>query len=436
MIIKKYILKHMDYTLGKFFMEGQQTINAIFYKSTFNHLPLPLKRLIHNKNEFTDLNKENCDEWYINEDGGFLIDAWLMDRAIPTNRDNYKKYIERGKTPKSWMFDNYGFSFIDNYWFYDENENITWEQIKEICNDKDEYYSVNQNIEDNIVHYKGHNSTLGGQLEKFWYNQNNELYLCKKVDKPYQILNAREIIASLIYNKQGYPACKYNFVLDHENEIVGCTCKAFTDENIELVTAYELLEEYNLTQQDDVYELICELAGREGIDAQIVSDYMDIQTIVDFLITNRDRHEGNIGFLRDTNTLKFLMPAPIYDSGSSKHMEGQFPETAKDTTINGLYSTELECLNHVKNFKLINIDKLPNEEEILQILDKCDYIPNKRKDKFLNLYREKIQYLRELQLTRPIQNAPIYTENMLAKYGYSALDEKNIDLDNEDEIII
>lgn len=432
-MIREYVLKHMNYTLGKFLMEGQQTIGAMFYKDTFNHLPLPLKRIIHGQNEFLDTNEETPEAWVINEDGVCLIDAWLSDRAIPTNRDNYRKYIERGKNPKLWMFDNHGFSFTDNYWFFDTTENITWEQIKQLRLNMDEYCTINQNIGDNILKYKGHNSTLGGELEKFWYNCNGELYLCKKVDKPYQILNAREIFASTIYEKQGYPACKYDFVFDHENEVVGCTCKAFTSENIELITAYELLEEYNLTQQDDVYELICELAQKNGLAAQYVSDYMDIQTMVDFLVTNRDRHEGNIGFLRDAHTLKFIDIAPIYDSGSSKHMEGQYPETVMKTTINGLYETEQEMLNHVKNFKLIDIDKLPTERELLSILSKCDYIPDKRKNKLVSLYKDKVILLKEMQLSKSIQVVPKYSDNILKQYGYDTFDIYGIhpDLDNK-----
>ncbi len=394
---KCYTLKHKDRSVAYFEIAKQDVVSAEIFKHNIDYLPLPLKRIIHNKSEFIE--KETWEAFILNEEGCYLVENWLSNREIPQNRENYNAYIKKKTSARQWMLENNAYSFTDCYWIEKDFEPLTWDNIVTKLSGVDEYYS----IKDSSNMYKGHNSTLGGTLEKFWYKSDGILKLCKKTSKLDDVLNAREVIASLIYKRQGFKkACDYDFVYDTEGDIVGCKCVAFTNENTEIVTAYDLLEEHNRTQSDDVYELIQEFASDYGLDKQIVSDYMDLQTLVDFLITNRDRHQENIAFLRDANTLKLIDVAPIYDSGSSRHLEGQHPETISNTTVNGLYPTELECLDHIKNIFILDLDKLPSKWEIKAILDKCKNITEVRKDKLLSLYEGKIGYLRQLQQNRKI----------------------------------
>ena len=198
------------------------------------------------------------------------------------------------------MLENNAFSFVDCYWIENNNEKLTWNDIKVKMDDVDEFLFAKS--EDKF--YKGINSTLGGELEKFWFKKNNQLYLCKKVAKNFDILNAREVIASLIYEKQGYNnACHYNFITDKEDEVIGCTCKAFTNENIELITAYDLLEEYNMTQQNDVYERIIDYAVKYGCNEDDARNYMDIQTIVDYLINKLNFNVDEINLNNETSLM-------------------------------------------------------------------------------------------------------------------------------------
>lgn len=397
-MITQHSLYHKDKLIATFCLNNNEVTKLAIYKSNIDLLPLPLKRIIRYKNEFIDNNMPeslNKDFYFGNDEGCWLFEDWLSDRQLPVNRDNLNKYLSRGKSAREWMLENNAFSFVDCYWIENNNEKLTWNDIKVKMEDVDEFLFAKS--EDKF--YKGINSTLGGELEKFWFKKNNQLYLCKKVAKNFDILNAREVIASLIYEKQGYSnACHYNFITDKEDEVIGCTCKAFTNENIELITAYDLLEEYNMTQQNDVYERIIDYAVKYGCNEDDARNYMDIQTIVDYLINNRDRHQGNIGFLRDSSTLQIIKPAPIYDSGSSKHLEGEKPESVEYTKVNGLYSTEIKCLSHIKNWDIIDIDKLPTTTEIKDILDKCIYISDIRKNTLLNLYDKKCDYIKEKQL--------------------------------------
>lgn len=399
----KYYLYHKTKQICIFTLEKQDITSCIIDKADINYLPIPLKRILHNKDEF--IVSEDDKSIVLNDEGIVLLDYWLSDRKIPINRDNYEKYIKKNNSALLWMLENYAYSLTDCYWVNNESAPINYDKILMFKDNIDNYVSIT--IQNNHF-YKGVNSTLGGQLEKFWYKSNGKVKLCKKIEKPFDVINAREVIASLIYKKQGFRNfCNYEFVKDRADEVVGCKCFSFTNEDTELITAYELLEEYNLTQQDNVYELIPELAAKLGADKTEVEKQMDLESIIDFLILNRDRHQGNIGFLRNSNTLKIQSIAPIYDSGSCKHLEGAYPEDLLNTSINGLYNTEQELLSHIKDFSALDIYKLPSVEEIKAIYDECDYISEKRKQKLLGAYEERIKFIKDKQLENEYSDVEI-----------------------------
>lgn len=414
-----YTLKYKNLNLAVFRIKTVYVDKCVFNKMYVEHLPLPLKRLLK-KGQFEEFILDENELFYeLNEDGCTLFDIWLANREIPVNRFHYSEYISKTSTPRQWLLKNNGYSFTDSYWIESEEGIKEWDGILDIRRTLDTFYLT----KDKNNRYKGHTSTLGGQLEKFWFNKNGEVYLCKKADPSYDILIAREYIASMIYQKQGYKNfCEYK-LLYKDNYIVGCICKNFIEEGQDLISAYDLLEEYNLTQSPNVWDYIIEKANQYGLDKSIVSDYLDIQIIVDFLISNRDRHQSNIAFIRDEDSGIIIKPAPIFDNGSSKYMEHQHPESLYRTTVNGLYNTEMECLQHVSNFNLIDISKLPKEEELRNTLESCQSVSPNRKDNLLTMYRDRVNFLKEIQL--------IYNRRLNIKEFIQARVEQSHDLESE-----
>ncbi len=62
--------------------------------------------------------------------------------------------------------------------------------------------------------------------------------------------------------------------------------------------------------------------------------------LIDAVIINTDRHHGNYGVLRDAETLEWISPAPIYDSGTSlmcrvltEIIEGEFQKANDNLTL-------------------------------------------------------------------------------------------------------
>ncbi|OON85531.1 hypothetical protein BXO88_12140 [Oribacterium sp. C9] len=390
-----YILLHKDIPVCVFELETE-VISALINMKTAEHLPLPLKRILHFQSEFVQ--EELNGQLILNEEGCDLVDFWLNDRTIPANRKNLNKYGPIAKNRLAWMLQNHACSLDDCYWIRSKDEHITWDEVK--LYGYDQLDVLTQEKLSEKVHYKdGANSTLGGELEKYWFckKTDNEtfLYLCKKVSPSNDVLCIRELLANLIYEKTGYDNyCRYMYVYNSENQIVGCFCKAFTAENAELITAYDLLEEYNLTQQDDLYSIIAESAEKYGLPKEQTIEYLDIQAVVDYLITNRDRHQGNIGFLRDPDTLRIIRTAPVYDSGSSESMEYELPIDTEHTRVNGLYHTEKECLQHVSDISRIDLSRLPDGNEIKIELEKSSTLNIDRIKFLVKLYTDKVTALK------------------------------------------
>lgn len=387
-----YYLMHKNRTLLVFTLEDEVKLCSINKKYSA-YLPLPLKKILTFKDAYVE--SENADILVVNEEGLYLVELWLDDREIPVNRDNKEKYLKGGNSRK-FMLENYACSLNDCYWIVPVNKNLLWDDVKLFNLVKvDSIYDIQRQDR-----YSGVNATLGGQLEKFWYTEKCgstlKLRLCKK-EKYANIIIARELIASAVYRAQGNISyCHYDPEYNTSGELVGCSCDVFTSEELELITAYDLLEEINCTQVDDVYERLIDRAVFYGADQQEVINYLDTQTIVDYLITNRDRHQGNIAFLRDSESLQIVRPVPVFDSGSSRVLERELPEGILVTTVHNLYSTEMECLEHVHDFSVVNVERLLTDEEYREFL----VLSNERWSRIealLNLYLGKITWLRHKQ---------------------------------------
>lgn len=388
-------LKHRNRNLVFFSStDSGQVEDAIIYLPNSTYLPLPLKWCLSDKGLIDEIRDDFV---ILNEEGVYLVEKWLGSRQIPAHR-----YIKNGKTARQWMLDNHAYSFTDNYWVENENENLRWEDLCNSMNNLDTYFNIRD------TDYKGYNSTLGGELEKFWYKDGNQLMLCKKNLPSMEILSLREVLACMIYEKQGnIPYCNYNLVYHQNGDVAGCYCRAFTDINTELITAYDLIEEYNRIMDDNIYELIIQYAAGHGLDTVKVRNYLDVQTIVDFLIGNRDRHLGNIAFLRDSSTLKLIDIALVFDSGSMKEYEGEKPENSLSTKVNSFEVTTGECLHCVTNFNLIDVNKLPSIEEVHQLLFRANKISEYRKNELLEGYEKRVGILKDIQRLQNTSSTPI-----------------------------
>ena len=390
------LLKHKDVVLGTLYLQGRNfyLTQAVLFPEAEAYFPLPFQKIVQNKDKC--LKAKSTDQaWLLTEAGRDVVSEWLSDREIPLDRTNLEKYVESGQDRRAWMVNNNAFSFTDCYWLTDDQKDMPYSELQERFSDVTTFETGFWKS----PMYAKENCTLGGSLEKFWFrDEDGKLLLSKKNAPLFDVLSVREVLAADIYSQQGISHVPYDSVRNHEDKIVGCVCPAFTSPSLEFVPVADLLatEDKPITG-GDVYERIPLLAEKYGANRQEVSDFLDAQTIVDYLITNRDRHLGNFGFLRDPDTLRFVSPAPIFDSGSSERMEGVSPENAKTTTVHGLYPTEGEMLSHVKNWGVIRVDLLPTAEEVRSYYQHCDAMTPWRLDTLTDLYQQKVEIVRAKQ---------------------------------------
>lgn len=203
---------------------------------------------------------------------------------------------------------------------------------------------------------------------------NNKKYLVKfpdpirekNKDIPYINNAISEYIGSNIFkisgiNTQNTIIGKYNY---NGKEKIVCACEDFTN-NVDILCEFEnLVLSYNPdkrieTELSDIMEIINEnaLLYKENIKEKFWDMF-----IIDSLIGNTDRHNGNWGFLISTQTGNATF-SPIYDCGSCLN------PTLEDKDIEKFNESELKniilnCYSCLKiNGKKINYMSFINQKE-------------------------------------------------------------------------
>ena len=197
-------------------------------------------------------------------------------------------------------------------------------------------------------------------------------------------------------------------------EKIVCACEDFTDEKHVLYEFENLALSTNPdkkieTELNDIMEVIEESKMINNIETK--EKFWDM-FVIDSLIGNTDRHNGNWGFLLNKTTGKVSF-SPIYDCGSCLN------PMLKDEEIENMSQIELKnlainCYSCIKeNGKKINymsyIRQMQNEEcnnaikrlfsninieEINKFIDNIECISNIRKDFYKNIIEQRYEIIK------------------------------------------
>ena len=221
-----------------------------------------------------------------------------------------------------------------------------------------------------------------------------------------------EYIGSNVFKTQNTILGKYEY--NGKGKIV-CACEDFTDnenilyefENLALSTNPDKKIE---TELKDIMDVIEE---NKMINSVETKEKFWNMFIIDSLIGNTDRHNGNWGFLLNKNTGKVEF-APIYDCGSCLNpmLEDEEIERITDTELKNLAINCYSCLKY--NGKKINymtyLKQMQNEEcncaikrlfssinieEIKKMIDGIECMTEVRKD----FYKKILEYRYEILKT-------------------------------------
>lgn len=343
------------------------------------------------------------------------IQKWWEMRAVPASRATMQQVINNANclNTEVYLAKNLGLSMTDTYWIKPSGINLSFDNVK-FANLA--AYSHGKIPYHNATSYDP-NASLGGQMEKYWDLMHKTPILVKESYKYYGQQSINEVFASIVHSRQpsNVEFVRYTAEMT-EDRGVQCKCPAFTSENIELLSAYEMVESRKIQNSQALYDEYINICVENGIDYNQIQEFMDYQTMTDFLITNTDEHLLNFGVLRDPNTMKLIGPAPIFDSGNSMfYSDGRkTPYTRAgilDIPITSFYKREEKLLGKVKNKTAVDLNSIPSAGEVKELYANAG-IPEEKANVISKNYDTKAKMLSEFQRGKTIS---LYKEKQAEK---------------------
>ena len=353
------------------------------------------------------------------------LKKWWRNRAVPVSQENIRNYLYREGISSAQMYltRNLGLSMTDCYWVKPVESDLTWEQVNLFTNDfmhtdKLSGEARPGRLENGQFQTYGFTpaSSVQGELKKRWIIEAGNRYLVKgNYGRSYQ-QSLNEMLASLLHKRQGwknytpYRLCKLKAKLDssEQADALGCYSRAFTNENLEFISGYEICGSRKKNNAVSEFENFIQICTENGLDGESVRAFLEYQILADFVITNTDRHFNNFGVLRDSNTLKFVGMAPVFDSGNSMFWKEGFLEIPcnreefRKIKVTSFRSQEKDLLKYVKNRELLKVDLLPRRFELESIYALDIPGEEERYQKICRAYERKVDLLDEFQRTGTI----------------------------------
>lgn len=270
-------------------------------------------------------------------------------------------------------------------------------------------------------HYKG-------SEKKKTLIYNNKKYLVKFPDpireknKNISYINNAfsEYVGSNIFKIAGFETQntilgKYKY---NGKEKIVCACEDFTDddnilyefENLALSTNPDKKIE---TELNDIIEVLEE--NKNLIDVEEIKQKFWEMFVVDSIIGNTDRHNGNWGFLLNKKTGKARF-SPIYDCGSCLNpmLEDEEIKNINQTELKNLAINCYSCLkengkkiNYLSYLKQTNNEECKNAivkvlknihiEQIEEFINSIECMSDIRKEFYKNIIKKRYNLLKEMQ---------------------------------------
>ena len=341
----------------------------------------------------------------------YKIRKWLKERAIPETRSGIATVLSDNKenTTQALLIRNLGLSLNDSYWLKPIDSDYDWDFVNLYVNQfsPSELYSEMGKNSLGIYLKLSPNSSLQGELKKKWFIDDNDNRILVKGnygESCQQSLN--EEFASLINKKQDvvpfvdYMVKPYQF--GDEHQAFCCFSNNFiTSDSEEFIPAWEVFEMTRYEKNEGSYKHFVNNCTHLDLDESYVKDFLSYQILLDYYITNTDRHMNNYGIIRDTHTLKVLRMAPIYDCGNSMFYNQMYikckPKMIDKIETCSFRKKELSLLELVTDFNLFNTSKIPSDDEIFKIYSKDQNIDDEKIDELIKILKYKLSVIRSRQ---------------------------------------
>ena len=337
---------------------------------------------------------------------GSSIVPWIALRSVDMHRSSSRHLFNALRlTPDATVEDKirtgHAVTIEDNWWVQQENENCSYEKLKsysksaadiaigDACNatvDREGYTEL---------------GTLGS-FEKAWRKNNGVWYLHKK--------GAREELLSeyfsyclldeMLVDVARYSVYRYTPESGIEKTLV--LSKDFTEGgkyDFEPFACY-------FGENEDYGYILSKLEEMEDQMPGVTGDYVRM-CFYDALLNNGDRHNGNAGFLRDSESGRLLKLAPLYDynqalialdgnlqfSGTQKGCMGYFAQNMPMDRVTELVPARDTLAEAVLKAQARTLKEFPENAKACEmcgryIIDAYDYCMEECRKQTPGIHRE------------------------------------------------
>lgn len=342
------------------------------------------------------------------------LKQWWQRRAVPISQGHIRQFLEKKGLlgPEDYLLKNLGLSLTDYYWISPLDSGLTWKDVNLFENEFHEDIFIGRESveEDKVIPHYTPNSSLQGSLEKCWTILDGERGMIKGNRDQYSSESINEVIATKLHELQGFTAyTEYQLIKISGKEYdYGCYSKLFTSTEKEMITAYDVVLSEKQPNDRSSFEHFIRVCGKHGMDVEQLQAYMDYMIMSDFILSGRDRHLSNVAILRDAESLRFISPAPIYDSGKSLFVHDSVPTNDRallSIRTESFAGTELKMLKFVKDRNCLDISKLPERKWIEELYAMDSKMDENRIKLIGEAYERKIDLFRRFQLGEDLNRA-------------------------------
>ena len=329
-----------------------------------------------------------------------LMELWWSMRTVPASRTIMQEVIRRAgcQTPEEYLAKNLAVSVA----ICPIGSGLHWDDV-----------NIRHMRSYNEGHIPYHNATsydpnasLGGQMDKYWDLNGEKPVLVKQAYEHYGQQAINEAFATWIHKLQGKDIPYVAYTTEPIENGALCRCDAFTSDEVEFVSAYEVMSGVKQPGDMSSYEQYISICANNGIPEEELRRFLDYQTLTDFIISNTDEHLMNFGVLRDTSTLRLLHPAPIFDSGNSMFFRDTtyIPKTRYELLqipITAFHEQEERMLKHIRDRHVVDLDRLPSPDEV-RAFYLAARIPEEKASCIAADYAGKLELARDFQQGKSI----------------------------------
>jgi hypothetical protein len=332
------------------------------------------------------------------------LNSWWMGRAIPASRSGLRDALQLMDVSSTGLLllKCFGLSLSDQYWVDAHAKPLDWDKVNFFENGFSEDVGnalFGRTARGGAISLVSPDNTSDGWLKKKWVVDGKRRLLVKGGSDPYYQEPLNEVLASSILARLGVPHARYELTWDDDRPL--SVCEDFIDTSTELVSAWSLYRTAKKPNSYSHYEHY--LACCEGLDIPGVREGLDRMLALDYIIVNSDRHFNNFGVIRDAETLTWLGPAPIFDSGTSLWHDSVAyrinpSADAPSKPFNARHSAQIR---HVGSFDWLDFSALKGiEEEYATLLNQSAFIDDARRDVLCGALTRRIAMLEAIATRR------------------------------------